>query len=257
MRRALVWLIGGMVAVLLTVMVFLPAAWMAPLLEKETGGRLTLGDPDGTLWQGSAFVGAAPGGSDPVSPLLPGRFHWRLSPAVMLGRIDLHVENPRALSQPVRIRGGLHQWQVSPASVSLPAERLAALGAPLNTIQPSGEMTLHWTPLTVSRVGNQLLLAGETTLEMRDIASRLSPVRPLGAYRVTLDWRGEQATLDLKTLNGPLLLTGGGTVSNGRLQFSGRAQADTGQEERLANLLNLLGQRRREGDTNYIALEFH
>jgi general secretion pathway protein N len=60
----------------------------------------------------------------------------------------------------------------------------------------------------------------------------------------------------LKTVKGPMLLSGMGTLNNGRLQFSGRAQAEEGQEDRLANLLNLLGQRRREGNKDVIALEF-
>jgi general secretion pathway protein N len=43
------------------------------MVERQTGGRLTLGDAQGTLWRGSAFVGGAPAGG-PVTPLLPGRF---------------------------------------------------------------------------------------------------------------------------------------------------------------------------------------
>jgi general secretion pathway protein N len=39
------------------------------------------------------------------------------------------------------------------------------------------------------------------------------------------------------------------------LQFSGTAEAEAGQEQRLANFLNLLGQRRRVGDKDVIALE--
>jgi general secretion pathway protein N len=52
-----------------------------------------------------------------------------------------------------------------------------------------------------------------------------------------------------------MLLNGSGMLMNGRLQFSGKAEAEAGQEERLANLLNLLGQRRREGGKDVIALE--
>jgi general secretion pathway protein N len=254
--RFLSWLVAALLAVLATVLVFLPAAWMAPLLETQTAGRLTLGDPQGSLWHGSAFIGGAPGGNDPVTPLLPGRFSWSLSPLVMLGRVAVRLENPEALSQPVTIEGSWHQWHVSPAAVGLPAERLAALGAPLNTIQPSGQMTLSWGPMEVSRQGNRILLSGQTTLEMQDVASRLSPVRPLGAYRMALDWRGEQAKLGLTTQKGPLMLSGAGNLANGRLQFSGRAEAEAGQEEKLANLLNLLGQRRKEGGKDFIALEF-
>jgi general secretion pathway protein N len=255
-RRVVLWLLAALVAVALTLIVFLPAAWMAPLLEAQTGGRLTLGDAQGTLWRGSAFIGGAPSGADPVTPLLPGRFSWRLSPLVLLGQVDAQLENPAALSQPIRVTGSWYDWQVGPSEVLLPAERLAGLGAPLNTIQPSGRMRLSWTPLQLARTGQQVALAGSMTLQMDDIASRLSPIKPLGAYQLIMDWRGQQAQLALKTVKGPMLLSGSGSLTNGRLQFSGKAEAEAGQEEKLANLLNLLGQRRHEGDRDVIALEF-
>ena len=256
MRRAVIWLLAGIIMIALTVVAFCPASWMSVLLERQTGGRLTLGDAQGTLWRGSAFVGGAPGGTEAVTPLLPGRFVWRLSPMAMLGQVDLELENPLALVQPLRISGSWNEWQVSPSSLSLPAERLAGLGAPLNTIQLTGAMLLRWDALHIARQNGQLALDGKIALEMRDIASRLSSIKPLGAYDFTMDWRGQQAQVGLKSLQGPLLLSGAGTVTNGRLQFSGRAEAAAGQEERLANLLSLLGQRRREGNKTIIALEF-
>lgn len=252
----MIWLLTGIVTVALTLVAFCPASWMVSAVEKQTAGRLTLGDAQGTLWRGSAFIGGAPSGADPVTPLLPGRFSWQLSPMVLLGQVDVDLENPDALSQPLKITGTWNQWQVSPAAISLPAERLAGLGAPLNTIQPSGQMRLSWTPLQLARQGNGMSVNGSMTLQMDDIASRLSPIKPLGAYQLIMDWHGAQAQLALKTMKGPMLLSGTGSITNGRLRFSGKAEAEQGQEERLANLLNLLGQRRREGDKNVIALEF-
>jgi general secretion pathway protein N len=254
--RALIWLLAGLLAVLATVLVYLPASWMSALLEKQTGGRFALGDAQGTLWNGSAFFGGAPGADAAVAPLLPGRFGWRLSPLALVGRIDAELRNPQALSQAVKITGSWNDWQVGPSSIELPAERLAALGAPLNTLQPSGRMTLSWQPLKIAREGKQVAMTGTMRLQLQDIASRLSPVRPLGSYQLTLDWRGQQAPLALTTLRGPLLLTGSGRLDRGRMQFSGRAQAEPGQEQRLGNLLNLLGQRRSEGGKDYISLEF-
>lgn len=256
MQRLVIWLLAGALSVALTVLAFLPAVWLAPVLEAQTGGRLTLGDAQGSLWRGSAFIGAAPDAREPVTPLLPGRFSWRLSPLVLLGRVDAQLENAAALSQPVSVTGSWYQWQLSPASILLPAERLAALGAPLNTVQPSGQMRLSWGLLQLARQGSVVGITGSMHLAMTDIASRLSPVKPLGAYELAFDWRGQQASLLLTTTKGPLLLSGSGMVANGRMQFSGKAEAEAGQEERLANLLNLLGQRRREGGKDVIALEF-
>jgi general secretion pathway protein N len=73
MRRALVWIALTALTVLVTVLAFLPAAWLGPMVERQTGGRLTLGDAQGTLWRGSAFVGGAPGEGGSVTPQLPGR----------------------------------------------------------------------------------------------------------------------------------------------------------------------------------------
>ncbi len=256
MRHIVIWLLAGIASVALTMLMFFPATWMTALIEERTAGRFTLGDANGTLWRGSAFIGGAPSGGDPVTPLLPERFSWRLSPMVLLGVVDAELENTAALSQPVSVTGNWHQWQVSPAAILLPAERLVALGAPLNTIQPSGQMRLSWEPLQLTQQNGKVEIVGAMNLKMNDIASRMSPIKPLGSYDLALDWNGVQASVKLKTVKGPMLLSGSGVLSNGQLQFSGTARAEAGQEQGLANFLNLLGQRRKEGDKEVIALEF-
>jgi len=136
-------------------------------------------------------------------------------------------------------------------------EGLAGLGAPLNTLAPSGVMRLSWTALELVLTDRQVAINGRTTLEMTDMGSRLSAIRPLGSYALALDWHGQAAALTLNSVKGPLLLSGSGNLNNGRLQFSGQAEAAKGYEEQLANLLNLLGQRKPGSDRNVIALEFH
>ncbi len=257
MRRWLTWLSAGVASVTFTVATFIPASWLVPILEKQTAGRLTLGEARGTLWRGSAFIGGAASAGDPVTPLLPGRFSWQLSPVLLLGSVDAKLENSAALSQPISFKGGWHQWQVSPGAIILPAQRLSALGAPLNTLQPSGQMRLAWGPLQVALQHGQIGVVGTMQLEMTDMSSRLSPIKPLGSYDLIMDWRETQASVTLKTIKGPMLLSGSGAITNGRLQFSGTAQADAGQEERLANFLNLLGQSRRVGDKYITALDFN
>lgn len=257
MKRWGLWLLAATLGVLVTVLLFLPATWLAGLVEKQSGGRLTLGDAQGTLWRGSAFIGGAASSSGAVTPLLPGRFAWKLSPLVVFGMVDLELANPEALAQPVNFRGSWRQWQLSPSALLLPADGLAGLGAPLNTLAPSGTMKLSWSALELAAQGNTVAINGRTTLEMTDMSSKLSPIKPLGSYQLALDWRGQQAQLDLNSVKGPLLLSGKGSLQNGRLQFSGQAQAADGYEQSLGNLLNLLGQRRPTNDgKNIIALEF-
>jgi general secretion pathway protein N len=256
MRKPLIWLLAGIASIALTVLIFFPALWVAALVEKQSSGRLTLGDAHGTLWRGSAFIGGAAGGNDPVTPLLPGRFSWKLSPLVLLGSVDIELENDTALLQPISVKGDWHQWQVSPGAISLSGERLAALGAPLNTIQPSGQIRLSWEPLQLTQQNGKLDVIGTMSLAINDLASRMSPVRPLGSYDLALDWHGTQASVTLTTIKGPMLLKGSGMLSNGHFHFSGTARAEAGQEQKLENFLNLLGQNRREGDKDVITLEF-
>lgn len=257
MKRAVLWLLTVALSVAATLAVFFPAAWLGSLVEQRTAGRLTLGDAQGTLWRGSAFIGGAAGGNSPVTPLLPGRFSWKISPLALVGMVDLQLENSAALAQPLTFKGSWSQWQLSPSALLLPAEGLAGLGAPLNTVAPSGTMRLSWTALELALVDRQATINGRTTLEMTDMASRLSSVRPLGSYALALDWHGQSAALTLNSVKGPLLLSGTGNLNNGRLQFSGQAEAAKGFEEQLANLLNLLGQRKPNSERNIIALEFH
>ena len=256
MKRVLLWSVLTALAVLLTILSFLPAAWIGPLVERQTGGRLTLGDAQGTLWRGSAFVGGAPGEGGSVTPLLPGRFSWRLSPLVLFGQVDMDLANERALAQPVHITGSWSQWQVSAGELLLPADGLAGLGAPLNTLAPSGKIKLSWNLLDIARQGNTVAVSGRTVLSLTDMGSRMSPIQPLGSYELGMDWRGQQADLVLRTIKGALLLSGSGTLENGRLRFSGQAEASQGYEETLGNMLNLLGQRRIVNGKNIIALEF-
>ncbi len=257
MKRSVLWLLTVALSVALTLAVFLPATWLAVLVEKQSAGRLTLGDAQGTLWRGSAFIGAAAANNGPVTPLLPGRFSWTISPLALLGMVDLQLANDAALAQPLVVHGSWSHWQLSPSALLLPAQGLAGLGAPLNTIAPSGVMRLSWTALELTLEQGQLAVQGRTTLEMSDMASRLSSVRPLGSYQLALDWQGQTAALTLASTSGPLLLSGSGRLAQGRLQFSGQAEAAKGNEEALANLLNLLGQRKPNSERNIIALEFH
>lgn len=247
----------GMISVLGTVLVFLPASWVGVALERQTLGRISLGDIQGSFWRGSAFVGAAVDHKSAVTPLFPGRFSWRISPAILLGQVAVELENKQVMSAPLQINGNFQQWHISPASISLPPERLEGLGAPLNTIGPSGKIVLHWRQLALSLVQGKMLINGIMKLDLNEMASRASSIKPLGSYALTLNWRGDVANMVLNTSKGPMMLEGNGVLEQGRFRFSGKAYAEQGQEEKMANLLNLLGRRRQEGDKQIIALEYN
>jgi general secretion pathway protein N len=255
-KKALLWLSVAVVSIVATVLFFLPASWVGLAIEKQTAGRIVLGDVQGSFWRGSAFVGVAADKNSAVTPLFPGRFAWKISPMILLGQLSVEVANSSALSGPVQLTGNFTQWRISPAGLNLPSERLEGLGAPLNTIGPTGKILLSWGDLDMMQIDAKVMLNGRVQLEMSEMASRASSIKPLGSYKVTMQWRGDVADLDLTTSKGPMMLEGSGKLNQGRFQFSGKAYAAPGQEEKMANLLNLLGRRRQEGDKQFIALEY-
>ena len=246
----------AVLSVLGTLCVFLPASWLGLILEKQTLGKVSLGDIQGSFWKGSAFLGVAVDEKSPVTPLFPGRFSWQISPMLLLGQVAVNLENPVVMSAPLKIDGNFQHWQISASSLNLPPERLEGLGAPLNTIGPSGRVVLQWGPLSLSLVDGKVQINGNMQLELNEMASRASSIKPLGSYHLGFDWHGDSAKLKLSTNKGPMMLEGTGALQRGRFQFSGKAYAESGQEEKMANLLNLLGRRRNEGGNQFIALEY-
>jgi general secretion pathway protein N len=256
MIRALLWMIAGLLTVVITTLSSMPAVWLVPLIDQQSNGRFSLADVEGNLWRGSGVIGAAAARDEALAPLLPGRCVWRISPLMLLGVVDISLKNQALTSAPITIRGTWVRLEIGAGSISLPANGLAALGAPMNTLQPTGVMKIVWPALTLTRTDREWLTTGRVQIELTQVSSALSPIKPLGAYRLQFDWFGREAKLDLQSLSGPLMLEGRGRIVNGRLQFAGEAWAQAGHEAQLAALLGLLGQRRQLGQRIVTALEF-
>jgi general secretion pathway protein N len=82
---------------------------------------------------------------------------------------------------------------------------------------------------------------GGVTIELRNVASALSAVRPLGSYRIEMQGQGTQATISMQTLDGALTLTGQGAASARGFSFVARAQPAQADDTRLQGLLGLVG----------------
>lgn len=241
----------GLAAVLL---VTAPARWLAAGLASASSGMLQLGEPDGSVWNGSARLILTGGAGSQDITALPGRVHWRLRPG--LGTLDALVRTdcctphgPLALSVRPQWRGA--QLAVGDGQSQWPATLLTGLGTPWNTIQPSGELALDTHGLTAQWVEGRMALQGRAELTARNLSSRLSTLRPMGSYRVLLAG-GEDVGIELSTLEGGLRLSGSGQWVGSRLRFRGEATAAPGLEAQLVNLLNIIG--RRQGDKAIISL---
>lgn len=134
-----------------------------------------------------------------------------------------------------------------------PAAWLTALGTPWNTLKPAGLVRLSAQRLRIERAEGRWRLSGSLAADFVAMSSSLSTLPSLGSYRVEVsgDAAGV-ASLALRTVEGPLLLSGQGQWTGGRLRLRGEARAAAGQEAALNNLLNLIG--RRQGERALIAI---
>ena len=137
-------------------------------------------------------------------------------------------------------------WQIRAQDVHwpLPTHWLAGLGSPWNTLEPEGQLRLqshHWS---FQIAGMSLQTRGQFTITLERFGTRLSSLKPLGDYQLTVMGANHAPTVDLKTLQGPLQMVGHGSWQPGGFRFEGEAWAHEPQDEPvLFNLLGVLGNR--------------
>lgn len=239
---------GAVCGGLLTLLVFAPAQWLAMAADWGSQGRLQLQEARGTLWQGSARIVLTGGTGSRDAQALPGRMEWTLQSQGLGAQLSLRAACCMTQAQDLQVTpawGGL-QAQVSDTPSTWPAALLAGLGAPWNTLQPEGALTLQPQHLRFQWLSGRLMLQGGLSLTAQDMASRLTPLKPMGTYQLRIE-AGEQPTatpaLNLTTLSGSLLLSGQGQWVGQRLRFLGEARAVPEHEAVLNNLLSIIGRR--------------
>ena len=263
-RWLLICLSMGVLAGALTVLTLAPAAWLDWVLAQATQGRVRLAQAYGTVWHGNAKIvivdlrdarqGVAElGGRADRMPeqrttleglAVPGDFTWALQPLALLsGRIVLDLRHS-SQSQSSRITMRLSGIEITAGAVSLPSLALERLGSPWNSLRPRAHVGLSWGDWQIDLQGRA---QGRLRIELSEVASALTPVRPLGSFRGDLVSLGEQAQVNLSTLTGPLRLEGSGQWSSrAGLRLEAKAWSDPEAADRLQPLLSLMG--RRDGD---------
>jgi general secretion pathway protein N len=247
---ALGWAVFGSFIALVT---FAPATWLAQGLNSATGGRLQLHEARGTVWQGSArlFLTGGPGSNDQA--YLPDAVRWTIRPQISSLQVNFIADccNPKGIT--LTLTPGIEQLgvQVSDHESRLPATVLSALGTPWNTIGLDGSISLRSKDLQIHWAKGRLRFEGSASIAVQQASSRLTTVRPLGNYLVTIQG-GAAPVMDLATLDGALQLSGKGQWTGARFRFSGQASASPEAEGSLNNLLNIIG--RRKGAVSLISL---
>tara|TARA_B100000945_G_C20412880_1_gene613548 strand:+ start:1619 stop:2389 length:771 start_codon:yes stop_codon:yes gene_type:complete len=233
-----------------------PASWITQILNLSTQKIFTFANTRGSVWSGSVIIAKPHNLEGQAVSILPGRFSWKLSPKLFLGLIEVEIHNPDVLKDSIIVKGRWSNYHIASSTIKIPSEKLKEIGAPFNTIDPSGELELSWTEVIIMFFDNSLpKIYGKMTLDLKNIATKLSPVKPLGHYRMEFEWNGDAGEMELKTKEGPLLLSGKGEIAPGRFQFVGQARADK-EKNQLKNLMNLLGQWETIAGEEVIVLKF-
>lgn len=246
---------GGLFGLCAASIVFAPAAWLANALDSQSAGRVLLHEVRGTVWSGSGELMLAGGEGSAGLVRLPSRLSWELRPQ----GFGLNVQLSSACctrTGPLHIRvqwsGDALSWELSRAHASFPASLLMGLGAPWNTLQLTGDLTLNSQQLagrwSAAKGFDQV--TGQADVQADHLTTALSTVRPLGSYQFHI--AGPEVRLETKKNESqqemPLQLTGFGQLAQGRFSFTGEALAAKGREEALTNLLHMIGQSHSSAD---------
>jgi len=223
-------------AVLLLMAVLAPATWVDRALQDASQGTLGLGSPRGTLWQGGGELQAILPAGETVT-LAP--IAWTLSVAELLqGRLHYSVLSERD-GKPVldfTLQSGASA--IHDARLDLPAPLLGAVSPTLREAGLGGRIAVRANGLSFDgRHGS-----GKAELIWSDAASSLTPVRPLGNYRLELTGQEGGVAFRLSTLDGVLALAGEGVWLPGQqVTFKGTANPAAEKLQDLAPLLRILG----------------
>ena len=245
--------VGLLVGLAIALLLFAPARWLAAGLLRASDGHVRLEAARGTVWDGSAQLVLSGGIDSRDATALPGRLEWTIRPR--WNGAGMALLNRCCMDTPLDARAALSlagaQLQVADGTSHWPAALLSGLGAPFNTLQPDGQLELASHDFSASYRAGRWQLGGLITLDANDVSSRLSTLRPMGSYRVTLQG-GAVPGLQLETLSGALQLAGAGRFVGNRLHFEGTATAAPDRIDALANLLSVIG--RRDGNRAIIKL---
>lgn len=248
------WAIAGaLIGVVIALVLFAPARWLSGVIKQASAGQVQLIEPRGTVWNGSARLLFTGGEGSRDSAALPGHVDWRLRP----GWLALNFQLTAACCTPAPLQARLSPgWsasrlQLADGTSQWPAALLAGLGTPWNTVKAEGNLRLMTRGLSMTWNNGRLVVAGQAELTALAMSSRLSTLKPMGSYKITLTG-GDSPALEVTTLEGSLQLSGSGQWVGARLRFQGLASAAPEHEAALANLLNIIG--RRQGTRSIITL---
>ena len=226
--RALFYFSLTLLALITCVVLFwsMPASLMDLMLSGSSKGAIRLAQPRGRFLEGSGqvqlfadrlgsdFSGSPrgyPGKKEPLPIVLINNLSWKLSfgwsfsgPHIYLGLNSNQVGGSLAKVPLVLSSNSL----VLPAGFyKLSEVDLSGFPAALGITRPQFGMVLTWPDTTINFKTRALFTDAVWLLDLLDVSTALSPIRPLGSYRVELNLADRNWVL--KSIGSPVLLLSG------------------------------------------------
>jgi general secretion pathway protein N len=241
MKRTLAYIAGGALMFLVALAALTPATYLTSAVAGRSDGRLRLNDAHGTVWHGDAVLWAGK-----TEPRKMGTLRWQINPWWLLvgtARATIDVAEPD-LTLRATLSMKTHSFGVSDAQAKIPAQLAALFFTPAELLGLDGTLRLQCEMLSVEPDA----VSGTFDFWVDKISSRLTPVSPLGSYRLSGTGEGSELRLSLTTVSGDLGLAGQGEWKPGvgTLHFEGAARPLAHAEE-LEPMLQLLGADRGKG----------
>lgn len=243
-------LAGYLLTALLFYAVFLaatmPASWMGTLLNRLTGGTVSVQQATGSFWHGSGHLTVRAGSAQAIQA----RVNWSIQPLWLLaGKLQTQVESSGDVDLRATIRLGYRSLAVRDGSGGFPLSAASAVYFPLTLATLTGRVQFSAARLAVDASG----LHGAAEMKWLNAGSRIGGLGELGDYRLTLTGQGATAAILVDTLRGEVQLNAKGEwqiQGDGMLTLDGTL-ATGGRETALTPLLTLLNARRNGSEYSF------
>lgn len=224
-----------------------PASLLGSILSYASNGHVEFANTRGTLWSGSANPAIHQRSG---SLIILTKLHWDIGAvALFTGNLSAQLQwNDDAQTVPMEVRITPGQLEARHVFIPLSAILLDDVSEFLQPAALRGQVILRSDSLLVSRQGIQ----GAATADWQNASSALSGISPLGNYHFTFSSSPAGLDVTLNTSSGALLLAGQGRFSPSTgLNFQGTAQAASGKEDALRELLGHMGPQERPGVSTF------